>query len=598
MDLNIIKAFAVFYSENKRRNNLFNRKSSQIIAVRDSYYAYALDQWTHVDELNKYKLVLEIYGWIEESGHQDYFLIRRLFPLILSELSRCSLDESASNQELTLVMIRCGLDSRTIFAHSARLVILDNLKSCKDLIGFQLERMISDSFHAKIFKSVFEKLILRLNTEDDFLEKICDGSHLDDIAEELETLDIPVDVYLKDKIKFLENIKLNQVSESYIARMEHIRTGLSKLFARCSSILSVEEGVEGCKDSFALKFLMFVTYNEYLSGIKQIAPSWVRVEHIKITKECTALADFLRQAPSSPFFWFYVLALEVSRVSRTVAESDKSRVILNSIKAGISGRIEKNSVCIKYVTTNLPVGNDATRLLAENIQSLLDQDLTLESSLEYSYYLACLNEPYGVTQKKKSWYKKHAYSLLTNSRGFVEIIYRIYLSLEFKKRKAADADKILDDASWTGRNYNEQAYNISLEESSEDVHSSGESLDHSEDFKPWPFKDRNLLIQNFLEIEEEFIYVSKDMPSETLETYLKEADISSMTSPEYILGALEYYMEIHDQGLPHRNPVWINGTLWSKIRRGKVRLLVRIHENDIVIHAYKRKEYHPQMFDR
>ena len=597
MDTDLIKAFAIFHSETKKRNNLFNRKAHHIISVRDSFYAYALDKWTHIDELYKYKLALEIHGWIEESGRHDDLLGRRLLPLIMSELGRCALDENTSNQAIALVMIKCELGRFVVSEQTAKMVLLQNLTSCRNTIAFQLSKMLGDPVHSKIFKNVFDRLIFRLDNERDFYQKLSDGSYWEELAEKIECLESSVKNFLTEKIEKLENIIFNDASEAYISRMEHVSNELSKLFSRCTSILGVAEEVRGNKDTFAVNLLLYCAYNEYLTGVKQIVPSWIHVHHINVRKDSSSLANCLGHAPGSPLFWFYVLALEVSKTSNTVPNSEKQQVILDSINTGISGNKKNHSVLIKYVNTNLPVGNEATTLLADNILTLVEDKLSLESSLEYSYYLACLNEPYGLTKNKKSWFKKHTYGLFKNSKSFVGILYRIYLGLEFKRRKK-EISEIQDDASWNGEGTHDHAYNISLDNLHDETEQPDLPLVHTENFKLSAIFSRNILVQKSLDIDDEFLIVSNDSLHESLKAYLQYNELSSLTSAEYVLSALEHYLEIQTQNLPHRNPVWINGTLWSKIRRGKVRLLVRIDGDDIIIHAYKRKEYHPKMFDK
>ena len=126
---------------------------------------------------------------------------------------------------------------------------------------------------------------------------------------------------------------------------------------------------------------------------------------------------------------------------------------------------------------------------------------------------------------------------------------------------------------------------------------SEDSIELAESRHEWQCFENKVWIQIELDNHERLVELSEKDAIDRLGRYLSNGAMDSMIGPRYILNSLCNYAQFKEHDLHHRNPVWIDDVQWTKIRRGKVRLLVRSIRDDLVFHAYKRKDYHSGMFD-
>ncbi|MGD9819680.1 MAG: hypothetical protein AB7V04_13420 [Desulfomonilaceae bacterium] len=593
MDTGILKAFYLYGKDVKRTNNRFARKVDKIKALKDLYYAYALSLWDEKDELLKCSLALEIYGWIEEFEELTAQEKRNILLYVINVLSDSCLKEDVTNHALALTVIRGGIGDNVLERKLATEGLLQLIDSARKQSRYYFSKSLKSKHIMNPVDTIFYKIMMRLQDEELFYISLVDGSYWHDLSGIIFKTDAHIGSTLTDLIVKRQNVEESSTSDLRNEQMEYIRSTLAGLYKECAIEALTPRATINTLDKFGVGFAQYIEYVILITKIQMLMPSWIIFSNYKLEHKQIAFEHIFDKAPGSPLYWFCSFVLESNKVFSRLKNKENSEDMYGIIQLAFSNHINDRTHAIKFINTNLPTDTDETKMLKAEVWSLLEKRQLLSATVEYAYYLACLHEPLGLTEKRKSWFRKNINLIFDSYYIFLNILRRVFIALE--RRKKSSSDTSLSDFDYNDLQQKEIDQQILSESVIIWPTDHGSTIEQVKSDHKWQCLDTRLSIQGDPKNPQTITDINKDKALGQIDKYLEKLRIDSMITSRHILSTLDIYLGVDN--LQRRNPVNEGGLRWTKIRRGKTRLLVRPTEDGLIFHVYKRNNYYHGKFE-
>lgn len=382
--------------------------------------------------------------------------------------------------------------------------------------------------------------------------------------------------------------------------MEYIKSSLSGFYKECTFNILAPWATENTLDEFGIGFALYVEYMIFIKKIQLLMPSWIKFSNYQSEHKEIAFNQIFAKAPGSPLYWFCAIDLECTKFLNKRKNAPTVADIYEVINCGISSSHSRKNFPIKFLNTNLPADTEETNLLKAEVRMLLENKKLLSATVEYAYYLSCLHERLGVTDKRKSWFKKNINYILDSYEKYLYILRRTFVVIERRKRKKQELESAHNEfhgQDWKlqerqGRHGESDVQNLAFSGQESRI-----ALEDKESSFQWKCLENNIFIQSQHDNPNNLILLNKADALSQIDKHLSKKRMDSMITPEIVLSVLDYYMQVCSQGLQDRLSLQVDDVIWSKISKGKIRLLVRTVPTGLVFHVYKRKDFVSSMFD-
>lgn len=595
MEYEELKFLCSYHAKLHRRFINFTRKSRKFISLKDTFYDYVLNSWGVEDEALKCYLAMEIHRWIEDFDKENAY-IRDLLTGVLEILANCGLDEDMLAEAWASYIIRCNITDKSGCEDFVIKLLAQRIETKSNRVLSVISKKMRASKGLTLSTTIFKRLVELVKENRHSYLAFVDGTYWNELGEIIQNSNKPVSQLLSDRIS---QIQQSDIKDEYILHqkaMEYARSILSDLHVN-----SFSEAASHCNkieknDKFGICLFEYIEARVYSSKVLMLLPSWLKFSKSQIEiRECFS-GETAASAPGSHLYWFCCFVLGVRSLLKKHNNLSTANALFEVVHLGVLGGSSRGSYAIKYINSNMPPDTEATLMLKNDVRKLLEDKMLLDAVIEYTYYLSCLHEPYGISQKRRSWFKKNIQFIFLNYDGFLYTLRRMFLGILQKERTDY---KILLESFDIQREQLLKSSKVSPVVNDIELNASPSEDDAEEprNSHEWQCFVNKVWIQTDLVTPDKLIELKEHDAVDHLGKYLSKWEINSMIEPKYILNSLCNYMRFKEQNLHHRNPVWIDDIQWTKIRKGKVRLLVRSIRDDLVFHAYKRKDYHSGMFD-
>lgn len=596
MDGTVLRFLCNYHKQLKKRNKHFFRKAKRIASAKDSFFVYAANLWNEEDELLKCQLAIEINSWIEELTDDIGPYRRRLLVGILRKLANCGLSETILGEAWPLYFIKCKISEIGNGRDIAINVLSRKIASEQNSVVYVLNKKLNMKEKAETISKILERLVEKIRGDNESYLALVDGAYWEDLAEIVLNSEEQVQKHLIEMASHIQESRAMPVPVLYQNHMDYIRNVLSDLFKACSMDSVDVYDVSNVDDEFGLSLIGYIGYRTYVSSLQMLMPSWLKFSKSQIENKSEILNRTNACAPGSHFYWFCSFVLGVRSLLEKHKNLSGATALFEVIRLGVFGGPSNGSYSVKYINSNMPQDTEATLLLKNEVRKFIEGEKLLDAVVEYTYYLSCLHEPYGISEKRRSWFKKNIDFIFSNYDEFLHLLRRMFVGILRKEKQ--DDNTLLENLDLQRGQFFDGSEASLVEEDveprakrSKDV----EGLAGNE--HEWQCFKNKVWIQPELDNQVILIELNEENAVDSLGKYLSKGAMESMVGPKYVLNSLCNYAHFKEHDLHHRNPVWIDDVQWTKIRKGKVRLLVRSIQEDLVFHVYKRKDYHSGMFD-
>lgn len=569
-------------------NKINKHKMQRILSIKDSYYSDLLELWHLKDEIEKYELSKKIWTFINKMYFSDNRYRKYLLVVVLVNLGRVPYFDDNYIVSLQNISVWSGIDFLNNTDLAVKLNVLDCLKMIKEN-SINNEEVLSKNFEfTKAFLKVFSFLEDEVSSHDTHYLGLIDSAYWLDVAESIGNYEDDLDLFFENNIKNAKALKDRHIISIHSSKYEYIRGEIADIVSKLRDICDPSI-LKHDNDSLLNTFVYIASINKYMEIISVLMPSWLTVRGKTFLKKDTFLKGLIDQCPNSHFFWFSVLLLTAERTFQTGFSVNNLNIFDEIIRPVLDKHSQKFSLQVKFINANLPPAVEENDILSGNIINKLNSKNYYDALIEYSYYLYSLHSKFGLSPSRKSWYRNNLIKLFEKWNTFLKILQFVISSrahVGAQEDSSLRADAI---SNQLGGSLSDQ------EQSAQDISSISEvSESHADYSNEYGFL---IYLQPDCEDDSEIRLLEMSKINTLLVSFLKENSLLGLGRPEIILSTIKYFYDCRNNSITTRSPIWINDTLWNKLRRGKLRILLRQVGNNIIFHVYKRKDYHPKKFD-